>query len=193
MRRRLFNFAAAVSLLIFVATASLFFLPSTVTYVIYSTGDAGSSRGEFAVSVTRGLLVVSIIADWKPVPVPAPSSNSESYESDLTQGVERGWTHMGVSYFSAHWTVTHELNQKSALLSGNWGHISNVEVSAFLLLLISSLPLVVAARKLVVWTRAIFRRPEGHCRRCGYNLTGNTSGICPECGTPVGEKAGAKA
>ncbi len=22
----------------------------------------------------------------------------------------------------------------------------------------------------------------GHCQRCGYNLTGNTSGICPECG-----------
>ncbi len=23
------------------------------------------------------------------------------------------------------------------------------------------------------------------CRKCAYNLTGNTSGICPECGTPV--------
>lgn len=22
------------------------------------------------------------------------------------------------------------------------------------------------------------------CRKCNYNLTGNTSGICPECGTP---------
>ena len=25
----------------------------------------------------------------------------------------------------------------------------------------------------------------GVCRRCGYSLTGNVSGICPECGTPV--------
>ena len=24
-----------------------------------------------------------------------------------------------------------------------------------------------------------------HCTKCGYNLTGNVSGICPECGTPV--------
>ncbi len=24
-----------------------------------------------------------------------------------------------------------------------------------------------------------------HCTRCGYNLTGNVSGVCPECGTPV--------
>lgn len=23
----------------------------------------------------------------------------------------------------------------------------------------------------------------GHCLKCGYNLTGNESGICPECGT----------
>lgn len=27
--------------------------------------------------------------------------------------------------------------------------------------------------------------PHGHCRKCGYNLTGNTSGICPECGEHV--------
>ncbi len=26
---------------------------------------------------------------------------------------------------------------------------------------------------------------RGHCQECGYNLTGNTSGICPECGTPI--------
>jgi hypothetical protein len=26
---------------------------------------------------------------------------------------------------------------------------------------------------------------EPHCRNCSYNLTGNISGICPECGTPI--------
>lgn len=31
------------------------------------------------------------------------------------------------------------------------------------------------------------RRPivPGHRRKCGYNLTGNASGICPECGQPI--------
>ncbi len=32
-----------------------------------------------------------------------------------------------------------------------------------------------------------YRKPRlpNHCPKCGYNLTGNTSGVCPECGTPV--------
>lgn len=49
----------------------------------------------------------------------------------------------------------------------------------FLALLFGVLPLTFAARRLV-------RRRRGlhDCRQCGYNLTGNTSGICPECGTP---------
>jgi hypothetical protein len=33
----------------------------------------------------------------------------------------------------------------------------------------------------ILWR--IDRHPKGFCSRCGYNLTGNTSGICPECGT----------
>lgn len=26
------------------------------------------------------------------------------------------------------------------------------------------------------------RIPPGHCQKCGYDLNGNTSGVCPECG-----------
>lgn len=26
---------------------------------------------------------------------------------------------------------------------------------------------------------------HGYCEACGYNLTGNWSGVCPECGTPI--------
>ena len=34
-----------------------------------------------------------------------------------------------------------------------------------------------------LWWSDRRRRPDGHCTRCGYNLTGNISGVCPECGT----------
>jgi hypothetical protein len=33
------------------------------------------------------------------------------------------------------------------------------------------------------------RQVEGQCPICGYNLTGNTSGICPECGTAITTRA----
>jgi hypothetical protein len=29
-------------------------------------------------------------------------------------------------------------------------------------------------------------KPTGLCRKCGYSLTGNISGVCPECGEKVG-------
>ena len=35
-----------------------------------------------------------------------------------------------------------------------------------------------------IWRRRLQRKPN-HCRSCGYNLTGNVSGICPECGAAV--------
>ena len=36
-----------------------------------------------------------------------------------------------------------------------------------------------------LWYRDRRRWPPGHCQKCGYDLTGNESGRCPECGTEV--------
>ena len=50
-------------------------------------------------------------------------------------------------------------------------------------------PLVYAFVAVVLPTLLVWRfwpKPPkpGHCR-CAYNLTGNTSGVCPECGVEV--------
>lgn len=34
--------------------------------------------------------------------------------------------------------------------------------------------------------RHFARRLAGRCGPCGYDLTGNVSGVCPECGAPCG-------
>lgn len=41
----------------------------------------------------------------------------------------------------------------------------------------------------VLWERVgkLLKPRRGHCRTCGYNLTGNTSGACPECGATLAE------
>lgn len=49
------------------------------------------------------------------------------------------------------------------------------------LLLLTALILTV-----FLWYRDRRRVPVGHCRKCGYDLTGNVSGLCPECGTATG-------
>ena len=42
---------------------------------------------------------------------------------------------------------------------------------------------------LLLWLPSRRRRTPGHCQKCGYDLTGNVSGVCPECGRRVGQKA----
>lgn len=37
----------------------------------------------------------------------------------------------------------------------------------------------------IPFVRRRWRRRRGQCVRCAYDLTGNTSGVCPECGTPI--------
>ncbi len=47
-------------------------------------------------------------------------------------------------------------------------------------------PLVVAGAAGAMLVRRYYGRVlPGHCRECGYDLTGNTSGRCPKCGNGV--------
>jgi hypothetical protein len=54
-------------------------------------------------------------------------------------------------------------------------------------------PLVVGAPAAVLawlvgrgWRRREARRRAGRCERCAYDLTGNVSRVCPECGMAAG-------
>lgn len=50
-----------------------------------------------------------------------------------------------------------------------------------MLLSLGWLPILLVRNRLRSWRR----RRRGLCLNCGYNLQGNTSGRCPECGTAV--------
>ena len=44
--------------------------------------------------------------------------------------------------------------------------------------------LAIAAPTAWLWWRDS-RHPPGHCQRCGYDLTGNVTGVCSECEEPI--------
>ena len=58
---------------------------------------------------------------------------------------------------------------------------------------LSALIVLFAAYPIVTFIRGPMRRwhrrREGLCQTCGYNLTGNVSGVCPECGTRIAHLA----
>ena len=45
--------------------------------------------------------------------------------------------------------------------------------------------LLASAPTMYLWWLDRRRYLPGHCQNCGYDLTGNVSGRCPECGTPI--------
>ena len=45
--------------------------------------------------------------------------------------------------------------------------------------------IVLAAGTFWAWMRSPGRHKSGHCQKCGYDLTGNVSGRCPECGERI--------
>lgn len=58
---------------------------------------------------------------------------------------------------------------------------SNVMGTSFILVPLW-IPTVVALVMAAFVHRKAKLKPSGHCGKCGYSLTGNTSGVCPECG-----------
>ena len=59
-----------------------------------------------------------------------------------------------------------------------------------LMLIYVPMPILVMTIMLTVLSFRIIeklkRRPlPGHCQKCSYDLTGNLSGVCPECGTEI--------
>lgn len=60
--------------------------------------------------------------------------------------------------------------------------VLKLSIRSWLVSVLMSVPLCIAFLKKVGRKR---RRESIHCSKCDYNLTGNVSGVCPECGTAI--------
>ena len=66
--------------------------------------------------------------------------------------------------------------------SKNWSSGFSGAGSVFVPIWCMLLP--VAIPTYILWRRDR-PKPEGCCQECGYDLTGNESGVCSECGKPI--------
>jgi hypothetical protein len=78
----------------------------------------------------------------------------------------------------------YSLAQRAAVIN-KWHQIHDRKSRPFPMWPITFFAAALAAPLPIALVRRLNRRASGSCLKCGYNLTGNTSGICPECGTAV--------
>ena len=179
MARRLFNFVAAVSLFLWLATTAFRALLPTGGFVVtrYGANDARLLRAGWPGN--PDVLQYQSLHDLAGGVVPLLDGSSRT--SPLTFVQEN---HIGGGQFF-----------RRAGVIAWWGRFRHTNGSfdffvvtvdlSLVQLLASILPIL----WLIVWTvrrRLVQRRVAGgFCRACSYDLTGNTSGVCPECGMPV--------
>ena len=178
VRRKLFNFAAAVSLVLCVGTVGLWVCGSfkwfQTGYVANNNSlEACSTPGTFRLIFSRtpagleelGGYFKSSPATTFVYPDPSNWPNTVRYIRFL------GFKYYAYSYPPPPRPGSGKPNR--------WTVIDAEIPLWFVAWLFSLFPMT--------WFVLQIRRKSrlGLCPRCGYNLTGNSSGTCPECGTPV--------
>lgn len=193
MRRWAFHFAAAVSLLLLLAMVACrvhplafrFWSPQGYCEIAVRDSriwyDDEPQRQLERDGVRRALAKSSQLIE---------RAHAERARLEATRPKDRAWT---LGDYEAEWKVQ-DMDQGAAslkLLAGRWyarpmrplfaRSVSCGKVALALGVLPAAWPvwlyLHATRRKMLIANQM--------CANCGYNLTGNESGICPECGTPT--------
>lgn len=167
LRRYIFNTLTVVSLLLLLATAGLWVdsdsMIRSLTYVLESQKTSVGVGSQY-----NGLFLR--LDEWS-----YQSYSSKGWDASCSAIQTRG---IGM--------MTHLGNFDYVWRKGMYHPVGNIEWSYlfvphwFLGLIFATLPTI----WLIKWRR---RRnlPDIPCGNCGYDLTGNESGVCPECGHPM--------
>jgi hypothetical protein len=195
MRRRVFAIASAVSFILCVATVTLWIRSY---WRIDFVRLVFASNKQLSVYSEAGSYTFNVVsyANTRPFSKWTIRTYSRDLGGEIGAFLEAsGRFSGGASTLTLHdssiWGFEEgELSGSYVVRSGEsprprtfsrWYLTVRYSVLAGLLLL---LPVSFLAR--LVWNRRQLH--ELACRQCHYNLTANTSGICPECGTAVAEK-----
>jgi hypothetical protein len=181
VKRTLFNLAAGLSLLLCVTTVVLW----VRSYWVWDSFNwDGKTQSVDRLSLSVGSGKVYLVRSRMPAPT-SPSLNGQysvsassvSFSEPLGFSERAPFTPIGKVVSPTHSFAG--LGSSDRTMMGV--HMQDIRVPLWM-------PIVLC---LIVPTLGrIVRRPKnGFCKQCRYDLTGNTSGTCPECGTPVPEKS----
>jgi hypothetical protein len=182
MTRRPLNLLTALSLLLCVAVVALWARSSFVpaTWVVSSGADRAvlvrSAGG--ALHVGRQSVERVGTGPGAGVRFDLTEPGSVGYDApDSVGSFANGWYAPGAGLWSAGST---NVTIPPAVYLLRW---NRMRVPYWLLVLLTvAAPATRGAVYSWQYSRAARRRRDRLCTRCGYDLTGNVSGVCPECG-----------
>jgi hypothetical protein len=190
VRRKLFKFAAALSLLLYATTMALSVWSRQTTVVLthyqwkHTRWQAILDRSQLGVNNQPQL-------DWEQKQTQSLNAQRFFTEALTTHALERLQAHHDFVRSAEPDVETQALKADVATARRNFNHVMTLsgaqtvtppEHHELPLSLLAALAAVLPGLWLV-WVRD--RKPVPGVCVCSYNLTGNTSGVCPECGTPV--------
>ncbi len=145
--------------------------------------------------VVAGMMFVMILGSFRiSIALDGSDSDSASWIPDtprypavvrISSGIF--WVQVPTNFWEKHhlWTLERDDEWPVPLTNFrpwiSWRPFVDRRTAFFFLTIPLWIPtLLIAIPSFLLWRRNR-KLPEGHCN-CGYNLTGNMSGVCPECG-----------
>ena len=174
MTRRLLNLLTVLSLVLSVVVATAWVRSYRWRDHVSVHARWGEGRHHLSINLysIRGILLLTVepvtYSDQDLVYGRSPSGLVTNWDPSVANNLEintgdgRPWNRVGLDYsFGVVTPTLHRMTAPHALPA--IGFAAAPALSA------------------LFWRRRQIRAAH-HCRSCGYNLTGNVSGVCPECG-----------
>jgi 4-amino-4-deoxy-L-arabinose transferase-like glycosyltransferase len=174
VRRRVISLIFALSLLLCVATAVLWVRSYWIGDCLTVPEYPDSRERQWIFESGEGSVAVEVVTDPSPGAYPKESWTYRQTRPDEMQAKgkrERGVGFMGFGF-----------HRETMIIFGAtlfWKFAIVPYWFPWLLFLIPS------GARVYRWRRRIRRQRLHQCSTCSYDLTGNTSGVCPECGAVV--------
>jgi hypothetical protein len=146
------------------------------SYACCDTAIVSTEKWMRALSSNRGVIEYTFLANISHAPIAFTSFSANAYPAKPHR--------LGSVGPPPSWGE--EWRDCLAFTDFGGGLVRVVRAPHALILLAFGVPTVIALSRM-----GLRRRPVECCAKCGYNLKGNMSGVCPECGTPTSSSVSA--